>query len=172
MKNRQNGFSFQENVFSVGLLITVILFGGEALATPIFINEIHYDNVSTDSKEAIEIAGPSGSNLGGWRIILYNGKEGKSYNDVFLTGIIPNQQSGFGTLIFFFPTNGIQNGKRDGLALVDVSDSVVQFLSYEGSLTAIGGPADGNDQHRHWGFRVIKHTHRLFSSVGRHWKYP
>ena len=38
---------------------------------------------------------------------------------------------------------GIQNGSPDGIALVDAGGSVVQFLSYEGSLTAVGGAADG-----------------------------
>ncbi|MCK6538755.1 MAG: hypothetical protein L6Q26_01755, partial [Anaerolineales bacterium] len=31
----------------------------------------------------------------------------------------------------------------DGLALVDASNTVVQFLSYEGSFTAVGGAANG-----------------------------
>ena len=38
-----------------------------------FINEIHYDNVGTDSGEAIEVAGPAGTDLTGWSLVLYNG---------------------------------------------------------------------------------------------------
>ena len=38
--------------------------------------------------------------------------------------------------------NGIQNGSPDGVALVN-GPTLVQFLSYEGSFTAVGGPADG-----------------------------
>jgi hypothetical protein len=43
-----------------------------------------------------------------------------------------------------FPLNGIQNGMPDGLALV-YNDAVIpgQFLSYEGSFTAVDGPANG-----------------------------
>ncbi|RMF54692.1 MAG: T9SS C-terminal target domain-containing protein, partial [Bacteroidetes bacterium] len=36
-----------------------------------------------------------------------------------------------------------QNGAPDGLALVDAGNNVVQFLSYEGSFTAVDGPAAG-----------------------------
>jgi predicted extracellular nuclease len=111
--------------------------------TSVFINEIHYDNSGTDSGEAIEIAGPAGIDLTGWSLVLYNGSGGASYNTTTLSGVIPNQQDGFGTLFFSYPTNGIQNGSPDGVALVDASSIVVQFLSYEGSFTAVGGPADG-----------------------------
>jgi hypothetical protein len=38
---------------------------------------------------------------------------------------------------------GIQNGPPDGLALVDNTNKVVQFLSYEGTFTAADGPANG-----------------------------
>jgi hypothetical protein len=43
------------------------------MSTSVFINEFHYDNVGTDSKEAIEIAGIPGTDLTGWKIVLYNG---------------------------------------------------------------------------------------------------
>jgi predicted extracellular nuclease len=111
-------------------------------AISVFINEIHYDNASTDAGEAIEIAGPAGTDLTGWTIVLYNGSGGAPYNTTTLTGVIPNQQNGFGTLSFTYPVNGIQNGSPDGIALVNGS-TVVQFLSYEGTFTAVGGPANG-----------------------------
>jgi hypothetical protein len=38
---------------------------------------------------------------------------------------------------------GIQNGGSDGIALVDNSNNVVQFISYEGTVTASNGPASG-----------------------------
>jgi hypothetical protein len=37
----------------------------------------------------------------------------------------------------------MQNGSPDGLALVDGTGTVIQFLSYEGSFTAVSGPAAG-----------------------------
>jgi predicted extracellular nuclease len=112
-------------------------------ATSVFINEIHYDNTGTDAGEAIEIAGPAGTDLTGWSIVLYNGSGGASYDTDALSGIIPDQQNGFGTVSLSYPVNGIQNGSPDGIALVNASNAVVQFLSYEGAFTAVGGPANG-----------------------------
>jgi len=129
------------------LLATVvgILGTGQVHAGPVsvFINEIHYDNTGTDTGEAIEIAGPAGTNLAGWSIVLYNGANGLLYDTTALSGVIPNQQNGFGTLTLSYAVNGIQNGAPDGIALVDGSASVVQFLSYEGAFTALDGVASG-----------------------------
>jgi hypothetical protein len=112
-----------------------------AVGPTIFINEIHYDNTGTDTGEAIEIAGPASTNLNGWSLVLYNGANSKVYHTKALSGIIPNQQGGFGTL--YYAINPIQNGAPDGIALVDNTDTVIQFLSYEGSFTANDGPANG-----------------------------
>lgn len=109
----------------------------------VFINELHYDNDGTDTGERIEIAGPAGTNLGGWSLVLYNGNGRAPYATIPLAGTIPDQDDGFGTLSFTGPASGIQNGSPDGLALVDGAGGVLQFLSYEGSFTAVGGPADG-----------------------------
>jgi hypothetical protein len=83
-----------------------------------FINEIHYDNTGTDTGEAIEVAGPAGFDLDGWTIVLYNGYNGTTYGTGHLSGTIPDLQNGFGVVVVDFPTNGIQNGSPDGLALV------------------------------------------------------
>jgi uncharacterized protein len=119
-----------------------------AVAPPdgtVFINEIHYDNASTDTGEAIEVAGPSGTDLSGWSVVLYNGTETRRnvYDTDLLSGVLADQGGGFGTTALTYPTDGIQNGAPDGLALVDADGDVIQFLSYEGSFTAVGGPADG-----------------------------
>ncbi|MFQ5587010.1 MAG: endonuclease, partial [Thermodesulfobacteriota bacterium] len=113
-------------------------------ATPIFINEIHYDNAGGDTGEGVEIAGPAGSNMGGWSIVLYNGSGGVVYKTAARAGIITDQENGFGTLSFLI--GGIQNataGLPDGIALVDNGSNVIQFLSYEGAFAAAGGPAAG-----------------------------
>ncbi|HBA66361.1 MAG TPA: hypothetical protein DCZ48_09365 [Methylococcaceae bacterium] len=118
--------------------------------TPVFINEIHYDNVGTDVGEAIEIAGPAGTNLTGWRIVRYNGNnpnDGVVYTspaaNETLTGTIPDSGNGFGYVVINYPVNGLQNGPNDGFALVDGNDTVIQFLSYEGVILAGNGPAAG-----------------------------
>ncbi|MFN8386340.1 MAG: ExeM/NucH family extracellular endonuclease [Anaerolineales bacterium] len=110
--------------------------------TTVFINEIHYDNTGTDAGESVEIAGPAGTDLTGWSIVLYNGSGGAVYDTDALSGIIPNQQGGYGTIVLAYPANGIQNGAPDGIALVNGS-TLVQFLSYEGAFTGVGGAANG-----------------------------
>ena len=121
-------------------LLTFLL--SQSAVAQVFINEIHYDNTSTDTGEAIEVAGPAGTDLTGWSLVLYNGSTGALYDTTALSGVIANQQGGFGTVAVSYPTNGIQNGSPDGVALVDGS-TVVQFLSYEGAFTAADGPANG-----------------------------
>ena len=111
------------------------------LSTPVFINEIHYDNDGTDVGEGVEIAGPAGTDLTGWTIVAYNGNGGAPYGTTNLSGTIPDQQAGYGTL--FFTIAGLQNGAPDGIALVNGGAAAVQFLSYEGSFVAVGGAANG-----------------------------
>lgn len=112
----------------------------EVASTP-WINEFHYDNTSTDTGEMIEIAGPAGTDLTGYSLVGYNGATSVIYDTVVLSGVLPNQQAGFGTA--WFPFTGLQNGAPDGVALVDDQGVVIQFLSYEGSFVASGGPASG-----------------------------
>lgn len=109
-------------------------------ATTAFINEFHYDNSGADLNEGIEIAAIAGTDLDGMHLILYNGSNGMGYQDIALSGIVPDQQAGFGTL--FFALSGIQNGP-DGMALVSGSGTVIEFLSYEGSFFATDGAAAG-----------------------------
>ena len=71
----------------------------------------------------------------------YNGGNGAPYVTENLSGVIANQNNGFGTISFNI--SGIQNGGADGVALVDAYGNVVQFLSYEGTLTATSGVASG-----------------------------
>lgn len=125
----------------------VVSGGGETAlaAPPVFINEIHYDNVSTDAGEAIEVAGPAGTDLAGWSLVLYNGNGGTTYRTDALSGVLADQGGGYGTTVVNYASNGIQNGAPDGVALVDDAGNVVQFLSYEGTFTAVGGPADAMD---------------------------
>lgn len=119
-----------------------ISFAGAAHAAAVFINEFHYDNTGEDVGEFIEIAGPAGTDLTGYSLVLYNGAGGAVYDTRDLTGVIADQQNGFGTLAFSYPVNGIQNGAPDGIALANGS-TLLQFLSYEGSFVGVGGPADG-----------------------------
>ncbi len=106
-------------------------------------SEIHYDNINEDVNERIEIEGPAGTDVTGWKIILYNGSGGAAYSTTTLGGIIGNQCNGRGTIVATYPQDGIQNGSPDGFALVNAQGDVVEFLSYEGAMTASDGPASG-----------------------------
>jgi DNA/RNA endonuclease G (NUC1) len=110
-------------------------------APPIRISEIHYDNTGADVNEAVEVSGPAGTDLTGWRVVLYNGSGGANYQTVTLSGTLPATCGDRG--VFVGAAVGMQNGAPDGLALVDPSDVVVEFLSYEGTFTATAGPASG-----------------------------
>ena len=111
--------------------------------TQVFVNEIHYDNDGTDVGEFVEIAGPAGTDLTGWSVELYNGSATQLnvYDTIALSGTIDDEGTGTGAVSF--AQAGIQNGAPDGLALVDASGTVVQFLSYEGTFTPTSGPASG-----------------------------
>lgn len=113
---------------------------------PVHFSELHYDNFGTDANEAIEVEAPAGTDLTGWTIVLYNGTGGAPYLTSPLSGVIAGtcgaaQATGITSVAY--PSNGIQNGSPDGMALVDASGAVVEFLSYEGTFVAAGGPANG-----------------------------
>lgn len=110
-------------------------------AHALFINEFHYDNAGSDVGEGVELAAVEGTDLGGFELVFYNGGNGQAYRNVTLSGIVKEQSNGIGTV--FFDVAGIQNGGPDAIALVDPSNTVIQFLSYEGSFTATDGAAKG-----------------------------
>jgi DNA/RNA endonuclease G (NUC1) len=108
------------------------------------INEIHYDNAGTDAGEAIEIEGPAGTNVTNYSIVLYNGNGGAPYGTpAVLTGTLPTSCPDRGVMVVNYPADGIQNGPPDGIALINASGQVVEFVSYEGSFLATSGPAMG-----------------------------
>ncbi|MBC6951355.1 hypothetical protein DWB58_25790, partial [candidate division KSB1 bacterium] len=139
--SRAEEFSLSRSAFFL-LIWGLLAFSPAAAQTPIFINEIHYDNNGADTGEAIEIAGPAGSDLTGWSLVLYNGANGANYGTISLSGTIPDFGNGFGVVAVNSPV-AIQNGAPDGVALVNAASVVVQFLSYEGAFTATAGPANG-----------------------------
>jgi len=111
------------SVLALTLILALVPLAQVSAQTDVFINEIHYDNSDADEGEAVEIAGPAGTDLAGWSIVLYNGNGGAVYGTIALGGVIPDQDSGYGTLAFYPAT--IQNGAPDGIALVDASGKVV-----------------------------------------------
>ncbi len=141
-------FSLRTCAIALACVAGLGLFTPDASAQSVFINEFHYDNVGTDAGEFIEIAGPPGTDVGGWSLVLYNGANGLVYTSpaptfVFPAGTAIPAGPGLGVLVVNYPVNGIQNGDPDGIALVNNAGTVVEFLSYEGSFTALNGPANG-----------------------------
>lgn len=136
------------NAFRWLLATGALTLSSLAASQTVRISEIHYDNAGTDSGEAIEVSAPAGMDLSSWRIVLYNGNGGASYDSDFLPGVVPATCGARGVLVISYPANGIQNGDPDGIALVDNNGAVVEFLSYEGvpagtPMLGAGGPADG-----------------------------
>lgn len=130
---------------SLGCLLS--LAAGSAQAD-VFINELHYDDSTPagDVGEAIEVVATGGEDLSTYRLYLYNGST-PSAATVYANNAVPaGTAAGCGKASIAtvtYPTNGLQNGANDGIALVDASGKVVQFISYEGTITASGGPAAG-----------------------------
>ena len=126
---------------TVKLVFASLLLATAASGNALFINELHYDNLGPDTGEGVEIAALAGTSLDGFELQFYNGSSGALYRTVALSGVVSAQQGGFGSL--FFAVDGLQNGAPDGVALVDTSGAVIQFLSYEGAFTAKTGAASG-----------------------------
>jgi len=120
-------------------VLSLIMQSSTLRAMPVFINELHYDNVGADIGEGVELAGLAGTNLQGWQLWFYNGGNGQSYGSLALSGVFVDSQSGYGVLEFSFA--GIQNGSPDGIALIDAASQLQQFISYEGAFVALGGVA-------------------------------
>lgn len=119
--------------------------GGGVASDDVFINEFHYDNAGDDQGEFVEIVvGPAfAGELSEVLLHLYNGNAGTIYGTAhrlsdFRTGAI----AASGHRFFWKEIAGLQNGSPDGFALV-ANGVVREFLSYEGTISATGGPAMG-----------------------------
>jgi len=125
---------------------TITVSAASGSASNVRVSEFHYDNDGTDVGESIEVEGDANGSLAGWSLVLYSGStgsssQGQSYGTIALTGTFPVSCGTRGVLVFAAP--GLQNGDKDGFALVNAAGAVVEFLSYEGSFTATNGPAAG-----------------------------
>jgi len=113
----------------------------------VWLNEIHYDNDGTDVNEFVEVVleNAANYNLSEIAVVLINGGNGLAYDtktlDLFIEGLTYGD---FTFYYYIYPVNGIQNGSPDGVAITYQGTLIEgQFLSYEGSFTGVGAPADG-----------------------------
>ena len=117
---------------------------GGILPSDVFMNEFHYDNAGNDAGEFVEIAvGPGyGGSLANLSLVAYNGSNGATVGsphtlDTFTAGQITTS----GYRLFYKMIVGLQN-ESEGFAVL-AGNTVLRFISYEGSFIATNGPALG-----------------------------
>lgn len=108
----------------------------EVSGPDVFVNEIHYAGAGVDTGEFVEIAGPSGTDLTGWEVVLYDAATGAPYSSTTLTTRLPAN----GATVVDYQVEGIDDGPG-AVALVDAG-RLVEFLSWGGQMTPTSGPAD------------------------------
>ena len=131
------------------LVAALLVLAPVSARAEVFINELHYDDAtaSGDVGERIEVIATAGESLSGYRIHLYNGSTPSAAvtydNDPVPAGSVVTCGAPVRIATVSYPSNGIQNGANDAVALVDGGGALVQFLSYEGAVIASNGPAAG-----------------------------
>jgi hypothetical protein len=124
-------------------------------APHLVINEVDYDQPSTDTAEFVEIFNPTNADIDLTNVVLMlvDGSSKKDYTDIGLSSVGtlpahkylviggPTLDVGADGILFTPPgwkaSDNVQNGP-DGLALVDTSGpTLLDALSYEGSLTQV-----------------------------------
>ncbi len=135
---------------AASLLSGMLLCTSFSTHAEVFINEIHYDDSTSsgDVGEKVEVVATAGENLSTYRIYLYNGTSSTSAatfydNDLLPAGSNVTCGATVKIAVLSYPSNGIQNGANDGVALVNGSGVLVKFISYEGAIKASNGPAAG-----------------------------
>lgn len=147
-----------DNIYHVSLLatdpsggtaqhdMTITIKDSAEIDTRPRINEIHYDDTGLDDNEMVEVRVSNGYDVSQMSLYLYNGKTGlqNMYSVIPMTSInvdLISSDAAFDYYVWDAPMSGLQNG-ADGIALVDAGN-VIEFISYEGSFTALDGPAMG-----------------------------
>lgn len=140
----------KRSAFAAFRCAAVLLLLSAGAQAEVFINELHYDDAtaSGDTGERVEIVATAGENLAAYRIYLYNGSgnadSATTYGSSAVSaGSTVNCGAGVRIATVSWPRNGLQNGAADGIALVDGSGALVQFISYEGGIRGGNGPAAG-----------------------------
>ncbi|MBB4659608.1 ExeM/NucH family extracellular endonuclease [Parvularcula dongshanensis] len=112
------------------------------VATSARINELHYDNDGADVGEFVEVRVNAGEDVSGLTVELVNGNGGSVYGTTAVAGLTMTSDGAYDYYVWELPSNGIQNGSPDGLAL-SIDGQLIEFLSYEGIFTASAGAAAG-----------------------------
>jgi len=133
------------------LLIIMLLVVGVAAYGQLFINEIDYNQPSTDTYEFIELAGPAGT-YNNVVLTLVNGSGGALYGSPIDLGSITlaDESAGYGFYVIgvaavanvdysaSLASNWIQNGDPDGVQIT-IDGTIVDAVAYGGALNDLAG---------------------------------
>ena len=166
-------FAFSSGAASASGSLTVSLAGGGGAQTAsisvvelaplgLVLNEVDYNNASTDTAEYIEIFNGDAApvDVNGFDLVLVNGNNNTDYKTITLTGTIPalgyavigpqavldatpattGSPAGPTLKVLLAGQDQIQNGDPDGIALFDASEGLVDSIAYGCPATA---PATG-----------------------------
>ncbi len=108
-----------------------------------YISEIKY---STEDSNFIEVAVPTGTDVSGYSIYIYDSSgtlsEGDDGGSPFSLGTVQNTI--FGKNVYVVDPGEDTLGSSGAVALVDETGTVIQFISFNGNtVTATEGPASG-----------------------------
>jgi len=118
----------------------------------IFINEFHYKNQAFDFAEFVELVHSTDLNLSGYALEFYDGISGQVYKRTELGNTIPavtSSDPNGGSVTFSAYSQVSFHDGPAGIALIDPSGNVVQFLGYGDpsisnvAFTAVNGFASG-----------------------------
>jgi hypothetical protein len=131
----------------------VIVLGMGGGVSSLIINEVDYDNITTDTVEMVELLniGTQPLSLAGIKVALVNGATNATYQTIDLSSVGMLDAGQYLVLGHNLPAvsttakqidpqwtqDNIQNGPMDGLAVFDsVTLTVLDALAYEGPITA------------------------------------
>ena len=154
-------------------LLSRALYDGASQPHPrgVWINEVHHSNDGPDTGEGVEIAGPAGTDLYGYRVWAYSGYGGLYQVDgdgvdrspaIAFRGEIDDEGGGLGAVWAY--AQGLRGGCQ-GLALTDPDGGVIEFVSTGGCrFNALDGPVF--DAARASGAESPSHPDSLVWSTG------
>lgn len=101
------------------LIFAFFIFCNTIFAQKVFINEIRYKG--DQNKRGVEIAGPAGTDLSHYLLRFYDADHASIYHTEDLSGTIPNQSNGYGSV--WFPVGSYQESDDRGVELYDMNKS-------------------------------------------------
>jgi lamin tail-like protein/EGF domain-containing protein len=122
----------------------------EGIPVTLVINEIDYDQPSGDTEEFVELYNASANpfDLTGLTVITFNGNGDEEVARYDLSGTLEpgaffllanaGVNIPIGVASIQLPSNALQNGSPDGIAIFDtVNEVIIDALCYEGEMTAV-----------------------------------